>query len=113
MAADSEGDSQLEIAHALRTDIVGHSKLLTNEQRERQQELNRVVRSTGSSGQRKPLANWSEYRPATGWFWRFSPPPDAPRASCGGDQLVRAYAARRIRVCGWESIADRSTWSRT
>lgn len=37
---------QLEIAHVLFIDIVGYSKLLTNEQRERLQELNRIVRET-------------------------------------------------------------------
>jgi len=41
-----ERDFRLEIAHVLFIDIVGYSKLLTNEQRERQQELNRVVRET-------------------------------------------------------------------
>src|SRR3954469_5929054 len=39
-------DSRLEIGHVLFIDIVGDSKLLTNEQREKLQELNRVVRET-------------------------------------------------------------------
>src|SRR5437016_10497496 len=48
MPGDIEGerDFRLEIAHVLFIDIVGYSKLLTNEQRERQQELNRIVRET-------------------------------------------------------------------
>jgi TolB-like protein/class 3 adenylate cyclase/Flp pilus assembly protein TadD len=48
MPGDIEGkhDFRLEIAHVLFIDIVGYSKLLTNEQRERQQELNRLVRET-------------------------------------------------------------------
>src|SRR5438477_11293990 len=39
-------DIQLEIAHVLFIDIVGYSKLLIDEQRELQQQLNRVVRNT-------------------------------------------------------------------
>ncbi len=46
MTEDGGRDSHLEIAHVLFIDIVGYSKLLTNEQRERQQELNRIVRET-------------------------------------------------------------------
>src|SRR6266699_2073097 len=46
MAADSEPDVQLEIGHVLLLDVVGYSKLLINEQRERLQTLNEIVRST-------------------------------------------------------------------
>ena len=41
-------DIQLEIAHVLFVDIVGYSKLLIDEQRELQQQLNQVVRNTES-----------------------------------------------------------------
>src|SRR6266516_6158854 len=46
MAADSEPDVQLEIGHVLFLDVVGYSKLLINEQRERLKTLNEIVRST-------------------------------------------------------------------
>jgi TolB-like protein/Tfp pilus assembly protein PilF len=46
MAADSESDLRLEIGHVLLIDIVGYSKLLITEQRERLQALNEVVRNT-------------------------------------------------------------------
>src|SRR6266700_4180951 len=46
MAADSESDLRLEIGHVLLIDIVGYSKLLINEQRERLQALNEIVRNT-------------------------------------------------------------------
>src|SRR6266481_7832620 len=46
MAADSEPDVQLEIGHVLFLDVVGYSKLLINEQRERLQTLNEIVRNT-------------------------------------------------------------------
>ena len=46
MAADLNRDVQLEIAHVLFTDIVGYSKLLSDEQRELFQVFNEVVRNT-------------------------------------------------------------------
>jgi TolB-like protein/class 3 adenylate cyclase/Flp pilus assembly protein TadD len=46
MAADSPANFDLEIAHVLFMDVVGYSKLFTNEQREVLEELNRIVRST-------------------------------------------------------------------
>jgi len=44
MAAESE--VQLEIGHVLFMDVVGYSKLLVDEQREIQEQLNQIVRST-------------------------------------------------------------------
>src|SRR6266496_4452088 len=44
--ADEDKAKRLEIAHVLFMDIVGYSKLLTDEQSEALQELNQVVRST-------------------------------------------------------------------
>src|SRR5215831_17366542 len=46
MPADSESDLHLEIGHVLLIDIVGYSKLLITEQRERLQTLNETVRNT-------------------------------------------------------------------
>ena len=44
--ADEHKTKRLEIAHVLFMDIVGYSKLLTDEQSEALQELNQIVRST-------------------------------------------------------------------
>src|SRR5205809_1425514 len=46
MANEQKAKLRLEIAHVLFMDIVGYSKLLTDEQSEALQELNQVVRST-------------------------------------------------------------------
>jgi class 3 adenylate cyclase len=46
MADDEKSKPRLEIAHVLFIDIVGYSKLLTNEQSEALQELNQIVRNT-------------------------------------------------------------------
>jgi TolB-like protein/class 3 adenylate cyclase len=46
MSLEAERDVRLEIGHVLFIDIVGYSKLLTDEQRERLAELNQIVRAT-------------------------------------------------------------------
>src|SRR5256886_10704267 len=46
MENDEKTKPRLEIAHVLFIDIVGYSKLLTDEQSEALQELNQIVRST-------------------------------------------------------------------
>jgi class 3 adenylate cyclase len=46
MPTPSESDLRLEIGHVLLIDIVGYSKLLITEQRERLQALNEIVRNT-------------------------------------------------------------------
>ena len=46
MADESKGNARLEIGHVLFLDIVGYSKLLTEEQTEALQELNRIVLAT-------------------------------------------------------------------
>src|SRR5438094_3508218 len=46
MAAESPTQLELEIGHVLFMDVVGYSKLLTNEQREIQRQLTQIVRST-------------------------------------------------------------------
>src|SRR6201993_46727 len=47
--ADEHKAKRLEIAHVLFMDIVGYSKLLTDEQSEALQELNQIVRSTDAA----------------------------------------------------------------
>jgi TolB-like protein/Tfp pilus assembly protein PilF len=46
MPEKTESELKFEIGHVLLIDIVGYSKLLINEQRERLQELNEIVRQT-------------------------------------------------------------------
>src|ERR1043166_4366870 len=46
MADEQKAKARLEIGHVLFVDIVGYSKLLTDEQSEALQELNQIVRST-------------------------------------------------------------------
>ena len=46
MPTDSESELQSEIVHVLFMDVVGYSKLLLDEQRERLRALNEIVRNT-------------------------------------------------------------------
>jgi len=46
MPAESGPDVQLKIGHVLFMDIVGYSKLLLDEQRELQEQLNQIVKET-------------------------------------------------------------------
>ncbi len=46
MAAESESEIRLAIGHVLFMDVVGYSKLLVDEQREIQEQLSHIVRST-------------------------------------------------------------------
>src|SRR5215472_1524869 len=54
MADESKTKQRLEIAHVLFIDIVGYSKLLTDEQSEALQELNRIVRNTEAAREAEP-----------------------------------------------------------
>src|SRR6476620_5670207 len=49
MADEQKAELRLEIAHVLFMDIVGYSKLLTDEQSEALQELNQIVRKTAAA----------------------------------------------------------------
>ena len=51
MADEQKAKLRLEIAHVLFMDIVGYSKLLTDEQSEALQELNQIVRNTQAVGE--------------------------------------------------------------
>src|SRR6476646_2978382 len=78
MTEDGGRDSHLEIAHVLFIDIVGYSKLLTNEQRERQQELNRVVRGTEQFRAAETAGKLVRIPTGDGMVLAFFTSPDAP-----------------------------------
>jgi len=82
MSAKVKEEIELEIAHVLFVDIVGYSKLLITEQRERLEALNEVVRnamqfrSSDANGMlvriptgdhRMQTACWCGSRQGTGW----------------------------------------------
>ncbi|PZR77419.1 MAG: hypothetical protein DLM52_04500 [Chthoniobacterales bacterium] len=71
-------DSRLEIGHVLFIDIVGYSKLLTNEQRERLSELNRIVRETEQFRAAETAGKLVRIPTGDGMVLAFFTSPDAP-----------------------------------
>ncbi len=99
MADEEKTKPRLEIAHVLFIDIVGYSKLLTNEQRERLQELNRIVRETEQF--RVAEANDKLVRIPTGdgMVLAFFTSPDAPaRCAIAIDRALRKRSDLPLRM---------------
>jgi TolB-like protein/tetratricopeptide (TPR) repeat protein len=71
-------DLRLEIAHVLFIDIVGSSKLLTNEQSELLRELNQIVRSTEQVRAAEAAAKLTRLPTGDGMALAFFTTPDAP-----------------------------------
>ena len=78
MSSEPPSEVKLEIGHILFIDIVGYSKLLTNEQRERLQELNRIVRETGQFREAEAASKLIRIPTGDGMVLAFFTSPDAP-----------------------------------
>src|SRR3954462_6316847 len=78
MAANIKAPVELAIAHVLFIDIVGYSKLLTSEQRERQLELNRIVRETEQFRAAEAAGKLVGVPTGDGMVLAFFTSPDAP-----------------------------------
>jgi hypothetical protein len=98
MPTEGKPNLQLEIAHVLFIDIVGYSKLLIDDQRELQQQLNQIVRNTHANGTKalppihlgmRPPRNAPSLPPAR--LWKIS----SPRSTGLRYGLERARANRR------------------
>ncbi len=89
MAPEPESNLRLEIGHVLFIDIVGYSKLLIEEQKERLRQLTEIVLATAQVA-RQPTSNSFGCRPAMGWRWSFAIARKSRRA-------VRSKLRRRLR----------------
>ena len=69
---------ELAIGHVLFIDIVGYSKLLTSEQRERRQTLNRIVRETEQFRAAEAAGKLVRVPTGDGMVLAFFTSPDAP-----------------------------------
>src|SRR5947208_8971795 len=78
MSDQATKEIQLEIGHVLFIDIVGYSKLLTNEQRQRVEELNAVVRSTDQFRSANEARKLVRLTAGDGMALAFFTSPDAP-----------------------------------
>src|SRR6266536_2559522 len=79
--ADEHKAKRLEIAHVLFIDIVGYSKLLTDEQSEALQELNQIVRNTEAAREAETAGEDGN--------------PQRPDPSCEGCKRTRKHRRRR------------------
>ena len=64
-------NSDFEIGHVLFIDIVGYSKLLIEEQKERLEQLTKIVPGTAQVRSR-PMNNSLGFQLAMGWRWSFT-----------------------------------------
>jgi TolB-like protein/Flp pilus assembly protein TadD len=78
MEGNVKAPVELAIGHVLFIDIVGYSKLLTSEQRERQQELNRTVRETEQSQAAEAAGKLVRVPTGDGMVLAFFTSPEAP-----------------------------------
>jgi TolB-like protein len=99
MSSEGKPDLRLEIAHVLFIDIVGYSKLLTNEQRERQQELNRLVRDTGQFRAADAEDKLVRIPTGDGMVLAFFTSPDAPvRCAVAISRALRGTSHLPLRM---------------
>ena len=78
MPAELKPQLRLEIAHVLFVDIVGYSKLLIDEQRELQQDLNDIVRKTDQVREAEAEGKLVRLPTGDGMALVFSNSPEAP-----------------------------------
>src|SRR5205807_3557701 len=78
MATEAKPHLRLEIAHVLFIDIVGYSKLLIDEQKELQQELNDIVRKTEQVREAEAEGKLVRLPTGDGMALVFSNHPEAP-----------------------------------
>ena len=116
MSIELEPDLQLEIAHVLFMDIVGYSKLLINEQRERLSELNQLVRNTDAFRVAEAAGKLIRLPTGDGMALAFTSTPDAPvRCALQTGKALKDHAGLKIRmgvhsgpVSGLTDVNDRS-----
>jgi class 3 adenylate cyclase len=99
MADDEKTKPRLEIGHVLFVDIVGYSKLLTDEQSEALQELNQIVRNTEAVREAEATGQLITLPTGDGMALVFTGSVDGP-AECALEvsQALRAQPSLPIRM---------------
>jgi len=99
MAAESESEVQLQIGHVLFMDVVGYSKLLVDEQREIQEQLSQIVRSTQQVAAAEEAGKLIRLPTGDGMALVFFNSPEAP-VYCAIDvaKKVREHPKLRLRM---------------
>src|SRR5438552_17396995 len=99
MADDEKTKPRLEIGHVLFIDIVGYSKLLTDEQSEALQELNQIVRNTEAAREAQAAGQLIILPTGDGMALVFTGSVDGP-AECALEvsQALRAQPTMPVRM---------------
>src|SRR5437660_2914440 len=99
MADDEKTKPRLEIAHVLFIDIVGYSKLLTDEQSEALQELNQIVRNTEAAREAEAAGQLIILPTGDGMAMVFTGSVEGP-AECALEvsQALRAQPGQPVRM---------------
>ena len=99
MADEQKAKLRLEIAHVLFMDIVGYSKLLTDEQSEALQELNQIVRNTEAAREAQAAGQLIILPTGDGMALVFTGSVDGP-AECALEvsQALRAQPSLPVRM---------------
>src|SRR5436189_2146079 len=99
MANEQKAKLRLEIAHVLFVDIVGYSKLLTDEQSEALQELNQIVRGTEAAREAQAAGTLTVLPTGDGMALVFTGSVEEP-AECALEisQALRAQPSLPVRM---------------
>src|SRR6267154_3933679 len=99
MLAVTDSDNRIEIGHVLFMDVVGYSKLLVDEQREIQEQLRQIVRSTQQVAAAEGAAKLIRLPTGDGMALVFFNSPEAP-VYCAIDvaKKVREHPKLRLRM---------------
>ncbi|HEX8678539.1 MAG TPA: tetratricopeptide repeat protein [Chthoniobacterales bacterium] len=99
MSAGTEHDSRLKIGHVLFIDVVGYSKLLTDQQRELMRVLNEVVRGTDQFRAAEAADLLVRLPTGDGMALTFFNGPDAPvRCAIEIDRRVKEFPQLNLRM---------------
>jgi adenylate cyclase len=99
MAANSAPNVQLEIGHVLYMDLVGYSKLLLDEQRELQEQLNQIVKETQQVQAAEAANRLIRIPTGDGMALVFFNSPEAPvRCAIEMSQALRESPHIRLRI---------------
>jgi adenylate cyclase len=116
MASESVPDLKLEIGHVLFIDVVGYSKLLIDDQRELQQQLNQIVRNTEQFHAAETAGKLVRLPTGDGMALVFFTGPEAPvqcaleisEALRGNSRLIVRMGINTGPVSGVADVNDKS-----
>src|SRR5712691_165909 len=97
MLAVTDSDNRIEIGHVLFMDVVGYSKLLVDEQREIQEQLSQIVRSTQQVAAAEGAAKLIRLPTGDGMALVFFNSPEAP-VYCAIDVAKKAREHPKLRL---------------